>query len=164
MYKQILFLTLFISFSVLGQQQALKVKDTVPNFKLWLIDGNRLTNKDIKEKVVVFKFWFTSCIPCVRDIPTLNTLVQEFGKRDDIIFVAPALDRKPAIEKLLKTHPFNFRIAYSAMDVSLKFNTKQIYPSYFVINKKGKISYIDSGTKKSEFKDLRKSVIKALKM
>ncbi|MEE9406457.1 MAG: TlpA disulfide reductase family protein [Polaribacter sp.] len=163
MYKTFLCITLFISFST-ASQKSLRINDTAPNFKFWLTDGSKLTNNDTKEKVVVFKFWFTSCMPCLTDIPKLNRLVKEFDKRDDILFIAPALDRKPAIEKLLKIRPFNFRIAYSAMDVSQKFNKKQVYPSYFVINKKGKISYIDSGTKQSEFKDLRKAVIKALKM
>ena len=49
------------------------------------------------------------------------------------------------------------------MDVSHKFNKQQVYPSYFIINKKGKIAYIDSGSKKSEVKDLREAILKALK-
>ncbi|MCL7762127.1 TlpA family protein disulfide reductase [Polaribacter sp. Z014] len=163
MLKNILFsCTLFISLSVLSQQN-FKLKDTAPNFKLWLIDGSKLTNEDTKGKVVVLKFWFTSCMPCLTDIPTLNSLVKEFEKRDDILFIAPALDRKPVIEKLLEVHPFHFKIAYSAMDVSRKFNKQQVYPSYFIINKKGEITYIDSGSKKSDVKNLREAIIKSLK-
>jgi len=162
MIKNILFiLFFFINLSVLSQQN-LKINSPAPEFKLWLTDGIKLTNKDIVNKVVVFKFWFTSCMPCLVDIPELNSLQKEFSKRKDILFIAPALDRKPVIEKLLKVQPFNFKIAYSAMDVSQKFNKKQVYPSYFVINKKGRISYIDSGSKKSEIKDLRNAIIKAL--
>jgi len=158
-----LFFTFLITFSVVGQQN-FKVNDNVPNFKLWLIDGSELTQEDIKNKVVVFKFWFTSCMPCLTDIPKLNNLVAELYKRDDILFIAPALDRKPSIEKLLEKHPFNFKIAYSAMDVSQVFNKKQVYPSYFVIDKKGQFSYIDSGSKKSEFKDLKKAILRTLKI
>lgn len=153
---------LFTTFSVIGQDQ-LKVNDAAPDFKLWLTDGTKLTNKDTKGKVVVFKFWFTSCMPCLTDIPKLNNLVEEFKKRDDILFIAPALDRKPTIEKLLKVHPFNFKIAYSAMDVSQKFNKLQVYPSYFVINKNGKLVYIDSASKMSKFSSLKEAIIDALK-
>ena len=163
MRRLLLLFTFFLSISFFGQQK-LKINDTAPDFKLWLTDNTRLTNKDITGKVVVFKFWFTSCLPCLTDIPRLNKLVDEFKKNENILFIAPALDRKPIIEKLLKRHPFKFKIAYSAMDVSRKFNKKQIYPSYFIINKKGKISFVDSGTKMIEFADLRKAVIKALKM
>ena len=160
--KLALLFAFFVNLSVVSQQH-FKVNDNAPAFKLWLIDDTKLTNEDIKEKVVVFKFWFTSCMPCLTDIPKMNKLVKEFKKRDDILFIAPALDRKPVIEKLLAVHPFDFKIGYSAMDVSQKFNKQQVYPSYFIINKEGKISYIDSDTKKSEFKDLRNAIMTALK-
>lgn len=152
-----------ITFSTFGQE-VIKINEVAPNFKLWLTDGSKLTNEDTKGKVVVFKFWFTSCMPCLIDIPKLNTLVKEFDKNEDILFIAPALDRKPVIEKLLNVHPFNFKIAYSAMDVSRVFNKPQAYPAYFVIDKEGKFSYIDNGTNKSEFSDLRNAVLKALEM
>mgnify|MGYP005990133459 CR=1 FL=1 len=160
--KWVVIFALFINYSVVSQQY-FKINDDAPSFKVWLTDGTKLTNKEIKEKVVIFKFWFTSCMPCLTDIPKLNNLVKEFKNRNDILFIAPALDRKPVIEKLLKVHPFNFQIAYSAMDVSQKFNKQQVYPSYFIINKKGKIAYIDSGSKKSDISDLRKAILKALK-
>lgn len=152
----------FISFQAISQQN-FKINDSIPDFKLWLLDGSKLTKKDIKDKVVVFKFWFTSCMPCLIDIPTLNNFVEELKNREDILFIAPALDRKPEIEKLLKVHPFNFKIAYSAIDVSRIFNKIQVYPSYFVIDKKGMFSYIDNGSEKSEFNDLKAAVLKALK-
>lgn len=163
MFRILLFLTLLSSLPSVGQQE-IKIGETAPNFKLWLLDGSKLTNEETKGKIVVFKFWFTSCMPCLTDIPKLNKLVKEFEKNKDILFIAPALDRKPIIEKLLEVHPFNFKIAYSAMDVSRNFNKLQVYPSYFVINKKGNFTYIDSGSKKSEFKDLRTAVLDALKM
>lgn len=163
MIKKTVFISIFfISYSIVSQQ-SVKTNTKAPDFKLWLLDGSKLTQNDVKDKVVVLKFWFTSCMPCLVDIPKLNTLQKEFSKRDDILFIAPALDRKPVIEKLLKVHPFNFKIAYSAMDVSRKFNKQQVYPSYFVIDKKGNLSYIDSGSKNSEFNNLRNAVIKALK-
>jgi len=161
--KTLTLLILFISISAVSQQ-FFKINDTAPEFKLWLTDGTKLTNKDVKGKVVVLKFWFTSCMPCLTSIPKLNSIVKEFEKRDDILFIAPALDRKPVIEKLLDIHPFHFKIAYSAMDVSRKFNKQQVYPSYFIIDKKGKIAYIDSGNKKSEDNDLKKAIIATLKM
>lgn len=150
------------SFSIVSQDN-FKVKDSVPDFKLWLTDGSLLSKKDIKGKVVVLKFWFTSCMPCLIDIPKLNTLVKEFKNRDDILFVAPALDRKSRIERLLKVHPFNFKIAYSSIDVSQVFNKQQVYPSYFVIDKKGKFAYVDSSSKMSKFKPLKKAILMALK-
>ena len=151
-----------MSAKLIAQEENFKVGDSVPDFKLWLTDGTRLTQDKIKDKVVVFKFWFTSCLPCVIDIPPLNELVIEMENRDDILFVAPALDRKEAITDFLEKHTFIFDIAYSAMDVSQVFNKKQVYPSYFVIDKKGKFVYVDNDSKQSHFIPLKKAILKAL--
>jgi peroxiredoxin len=162
MYKKLVFFFVFLITNILFSQQKFRVNDEAPNFKLWLLDDEIVTTENSKNKVVVFKFWFTSCTPCINDIPKLNSLVKEFEKRDDILFIAPALDRKPVIEKLLKRFPFHFKIAYNSMDVSEVFNKKQVYPSYFIINKKGKIVFIDSSSKESKFLDLRNAIIETL--
>lgn len=149
----------FTSFS----QDNFKIGDTIPEFKLWFTDGTKLNKNDIQNKVVVFKFWFTSCLPCLLDINKLNNLTEELKNRNDIVIIAPALDRKGIIKQFIVENNIKFKVAYSAMDMSEVFNKKQVYPSYFIINKKGKFVYIDSGSKKSEFKDLYDAVYMALK-
>ena len=151
MFKKLTYIFTFFGALSINSQDNFELNTEIPDFKLWLLDDSEITKENIKNKVVVFKFWFTSCLPCISDIPKLNALVKEFGKRSDILFIAPALDRKPAIRKLLKRFPFQFRIAYNSMDVSAVFNKKQVYPSYFVINKKGKFVFIDSGNKQFNF-------------
>ena len=110
MYRNAFFFFLLLVCNVLYGQQNFKLNDSIPDFKLWLLDDTIITKENTKNKVVVFKFWFTSCTPCISDIPQLNSLVKEFDKRDDILFIAPALDSKPVIEKLLKRFPFNFTL------------------------------------------------------
>ena len=160
--KNIFFgIVLFIVTGAFSQQN-FKIGDTVPEFKLWLTNGERITKNDIQNKVVVFKFWFTSCLPCLIDIDLLNQLVDHYKDRDDILFIAPALDRKDIINQFHNNTIFKFKTAYSAMDVSQVFNKLQVYPSYFIIDKNGKFNYIDSGTKQSEFKNLRAALERTL--
>lgn len=161
--KNIFFgIVLFIATEAFSQEN-FKIGDTVPEFKLWLTNGERITKNDIQNKVVVFKFWFTSCLPCLIDIDLLNQLVDHYKDRDDILFIAPALDRKDVINQFNNNTTFKFKTAYSAMDVSQVFNKLQVYPSYFIIDKNGQFSYIDSGTKQSEFKNLRAALERTLK-
>lgn len=158
----ILFLVL-ITTNLSFSQNNYKIGDTVPEFKLWLTDGSKITKNDIQNKVVVFKFWFTSCFPCLIDIDKLNDLTEELKDRNDLIIIAPALDRKDIMKRFTLENNLKFKVAYSAMDVSQVFNQKQVYPSYFIINKAGTFSYIDSGSGKSDFKDLKTAILKALK-
>lgn len=159
----ILGILFFITTSVFSQEN-FKVGDNVPEFKLWLTNGERLTKNDILNKVVVFKFWFTSCLPCLVDIHLLNDLVDHYENRKDVLFVAPALDRKDIIKEFHKNTLFKFKTAYSAMDVSEVFNPLQVYPSYFIIDKKGTFCYIDSNTKQSSFNNLKNALEEVLDM
>ena len=161
MKNLLLILTFAISLSGFSQDN-FKVGDTVPEFKLWFTDGDTLTKNDILNKVVVFKFWFTSCLPCLLDIDKLNRLSEKFKDRKDVLILAPALDRKDIIQQFVIENNMKCKTAYSAMDVSCVFNKKQVYPSYFIVNKKGKFSYIDSGSIKSEFKYLEEALYKTL--
>jgi thiol-disulfide isomerase/thioredoxin len=164
MFKKIIF-SLFLCFTFTSNAQGkISLKSSVPEFKLWLLNDAIITKENLKDKVVVLKFWFTTCTPCIEDIPKMNSLVNIYSNRKDILFIAPALDRKKPIEKLIKKIPFEFKIAYNSMDVSQVFNKKQVYPSYFVIDKKGKFVFIDSGSQKSNFNDLKSAVEKALEM
>jgi len=163
MIKQFTIACLFLISCTAISQNTIRLNDPVPDFKLWLLDGTRINQNDTKGKVIVFKFWFSSCIPCLTDIPSLNTLAKSFEGRDDVLFIAPSLDRKPVIDKLLKKHPFNFKIAFSASDVSTKFNVKA-YPSYFIVDKKGYFSYIDSSVKMFKIENLERAIVAALKM
>ncbi len=147
MKKYFLVILLFIGLTSFSQ---LKIGDKAPDFKLWLSNGDIITQNETKGKVVVFKMWFTTCAPCVAGIKDSNALVNKYKNNTDIIFIAPAIDRSDIIRRFLSRVKFNFKVAYSAYDVIEKYNTKGIFPSYFIINKKGNIAYIDSQSNEIE--------------
>ena len=161
--KQLILAVAFLITTTSFSQENYKIGDSVPAFKLWFTDGTKLTKNDIQNKVVVFKFWFTSCFPCLIDIDKLNQLTEDLKHRNDLLILAPALDRKDIMQRFTNENNLKFKVAYSAMDVSQVFNKKQVYPSYFVVDKKGTFTYIDSGSNKSNFEDLKTAVLKALK-
>jgi peroxiredoxin len=153
--KTIHFLLLLISFQSFSQ---LKIGDKAPDFKLWLTDGSIITQNETKGKIVVFKFWFTTCVPCITGIPQLNDLVEKYKNNDEIVFIAPAIDRSDIVRRFLTRYPFNFKVAYSANDVSQIYNTKGVFPSYFIIDKNGNIAYIDSQAKEIKHEVLEKTI------
>lgn len=112
---------------------------------------------------MVFKFWFTTCVPCISGIPKLNKLVKKYKDNKDIIFIAPALDNKNVINKFLRYYPFYFKIAYNSIDVANVYNSNGIYPTYVIIDKTGKIAFIDSQNQKSKESDLEKEIKKLMR-
>jgi thiol-disulfide isomerase/thioredoxin len=124
---------------------ALKGKP-LPDFVFKDILGNTYTPEDIKGKVVVINLWFTSCAPCIKEIPELNELVKEYENNDAVLFLALALDEKgPRLDTFLETHVFNYSIVPSAQDYVVKKLQASSFPTHIVLDKNSNVMFIFAG-------------------
>jgi thiol-disulfide isomerase/thioredoxin len=124
---------------------ALKGKP-LPDFVFKDILGNTYTPEDIKGKVVVINLWFTSCAPCVKEIPELNELVKEYENNDAVLFLALALDEKgPRLDTFLKTHVFNYNIIPGAQDYVVKKLQASSFPTHIVLDKNSNVVFTLAG-------------------
>jgi thiol-disulfide isomerase/thioredoxin len=95
-------------------------------------------------KVVVLNFWFTTCAPCVRELPDLNRLYDRYKDRADIVFVAPTFEFAENIDSFLVTHPFNYPILPEAYE-AIKNYKAVAYPLNVIIDFDGRIAYVSAG-------------------
>lgn len=103
------------------------------------IAGNKYNNENTRGKIIVLKCWFIHCVPCVKEFPELNKLVDNYKNRKDILFVSLAFDNKQDLTNFLKTHKFNYAVVPNQqifMTDTLNINT---FPTHIVIGKDGKI-------------------------
>lgn len=56
------------------------------------VDGKSIHTSELKGKVVFINFWATWCGPCVAEMPSIQTLIQKVGARDDIAFLLVEVD------------------------------------------------------------------------
>ncbi|MEO9485518.1 MAG: TlpA disulfide reductase family protein [Ekhidna sp.] len=132
-----------------------------PEFELTTIDGKTYTNKDFEGKVLVVNFWFSSCKPCIVEMPEMNELVEEY-KNEEIVFLAPTFDDEERVRKFLTRRDFDYEIVADVKDFCLALNVRS-YPTHFVINREGIIERVIIGYYFGTMKALRKSVRKLLK-
>ena len=124
---------------------ALKGKP-LPDFVFKDILGNTYTPEDIKGKVVVINLWFTSCAPCIKEIPELNELVKEYENNDAVLFLALALDEKgPRLDTFLETHVLNYSIVPSAQDYVVKKLQASSFPTHIVLDKNSNVVFTLAG-------------------
>src|SRR6188472_749498 len=50
----------------------------IPELSLKTVTGEKIETKDLKGKVIVINLWFTTCHPCIAELPALNRLVEEY--------------------------------------------------------------------------------------
>jgi thiol-disulfide isomerase/thioredoxin len=65
-----------------------------PNFKYVSFAGDSLTMDDFKGKYVYIDVWATWCGPCLRELPSLEKLQEEF-KDKNVTFMSVSIDNTP---------------------------------------------------------------------
>jgi thiol-disulfide isomerase/thioredoxin len=95
-------------------------------------------------KVVVLNFWFTSCMPCVKEMPDLNRLYDRYKDRADIVFVAPTFEFAENVDSFLTEHPFNYPILPEAYE-AIKNYKAIAYPLNVIIDFDGRIAFVSAG-------------------
>ena len=166
MRKLILIYILLISFfscsnSTNERGYSVKVGDKAPKIDLELLDGRKLTNENLKGKVVVLQFTASWCGVCIKEMPHLEKEVWQRFKNDDFILVGVDLKEElSVVEEFIKstnvTYPFAIdRVGtfFESFTIAGAGVTRNI-----VIDKEGKISFLTRLFDENEFQQMIKKI------
>jgi peroxiredoxin len=121
----------------IGWQNCLKGK-LFPSFSLQTISGERIETEKLRGKIVVINLWFTSCEPCMEELPALNRLVQEY-KNKNIVLLGITFDSKAVLDQyFFPKYKFDFKIIPNSMDIIKRIGNTG-FPTTFIIDSKGKV-------------------------
>lgn len=112
----------------------------LPDFELHDLKGNKIKTEDLKGKPLVINFWFTSCVPCIQEMPALNEIKERY-KNTDIVFLAITFDKKTTVQNFLKKHSFDFIPISDATDYCRRMTV--IYPLTLFVDRNGIINAAD---------------------
>ena len=65
-----------------------------PAIEATTLDGKPLTLEQFKGKFVLLDFWATWCGPCIKEIPALQAVHEEFGDDERLAMVSLSVDEK----------------------------------------------------------------------
>lgn len=144
-----------ISFAILLFALSASAQSVQPNFAALDMNGNRVELSALRGKVVVINLWFINCPNCLDEIKQLNTLVDDYKGKSDVVFLGLAASQKADLAKFLVKTPFNYTIVPNAQMIILtKFGTPDRngeinvpFPMHYVIDRDGKIVLKEQGIK-----------------
>jgi len=133
-------LSICMVFLIAGSASAVQIAKPAPDFTLHDTDGKTVRLGDFKGKVIILNFWSTTCVPCVAEMPGLNTLYRDL-KGSGLTVLGISLDRsiKPVRELADRQH-----IVYPLLMDSLQevyFDTYALFgqPVSIVIDRAGSV-------------------------
>ncbi len=109
--------------------------------KLLDYTGNKFELHDYKNKVTVVNFWATWCIPCVKEIPSLNRLIALMKNKPFELISINFQEKPEIIQKFQEMVKVKFPVLMDS-DGKTANDWKVIaFPSTFLIGRDGKIHY-----------------------
>jgi thiol-disulfide isomerase/thioredoxin len=106
------------------------------------LNGKKILLKELNGKPTLVNFWFTSCAPCIDEMPILNKIYEKY--KEDYNFVAVTFEPQDKVLKFLDKHKYKF---LHIVD-SRKFTDElgiQSYPVNLFLDKNGVVRYSRNG-------------------
>jgi thiol-disulfide isomerase/thioredoxin len=152
--KTILFTAiLLVGFSALNAQE--------PYFRLKDLDNQWKEYEDLKgSQLTIIDFWATWCAPCVKSIPLLNEMAEEFAD-DGVSFIGVSVDGsrnqakiKPFIESMGVSYPI-LRDLNSELMAELSVTA---VPTLIMYDKDGNQVYFHEGFRPGDEVSIREHI------
>ena len=135
-----------------------------PKFTLRNLRGNLEGLDDHAGKVIVVNFWATWCAPCVKEMPSFETLYRRF-RSQGLTVLAVSLDKDGSSK--VQDYVDKFKLSFPVL-LDTEGIAEKLYPSFtipftYVIDKQGRVAARIDGAKDWESAETFKAVEYLLK-
>ncbi|TQD36933.1 TlpA family protein disulfide reductase [Haloflavibacter putidus] len=125
-------------------KNSIKVKD----FEGYLLSQDEtLSLSSYYGKIIILDFWYMSCYPCIKAIPFINKLRNDFTKEDVVVLGVNLIDEN---KKQIRKFTEDFNIQYEVLLAKNNAYNIKAYPAIVIIDKNKEILYSGSGVRKEE--------------
>jgi peroxiredoxin len=124
-----------------GSSLFFKSTKIAPEVMFTTITGKNISLKALQGKPVIVTFWATDCLSCMKEIPHLIALYQQFHQQGlEIIAVAMAYNPPNLVVNVAKTRQMPYHVALDLRSKLAKaFGDVNLIPRTFLISPNGQI-------------------------
>lgn len=141
----------------------LMVGNKAPDWTLPSPTMDKITLSKLKGKVVLLDFWGTWCVPCIKAMPDIQAIHDEF-KNKDVAIIGVSVETESAADPaaFVKRKGFTYPIALDGKTITKDYKVVQ-FPSIYIVGKDGKIVHAEHGGNRENFReDIIRIINKAL--
>lgn len=114
-------------------------KTSAPDFTLQDLNGNPVSLRDLRGKVVFLNFWATWCPPCRLEMPTMEELHKEFDSQGLTILAINFRESPEEIKTFFKQHHLTFTTLLDKEAEVFGLYQAWSLPTTYLVNKNGEI-------------------------
>ena len=99
-----------------------------------------MSDADLRGKVSFINFWFPSCPGCVSEMPKVIKMAKDYqGKNFQVLGIAQPIDPPESVNQYVREYGLPFTVMFDGKKTAAQAFGTQVYPTSFLINKKGEI-------------------------
>ena len=135
-----------------------------PRFSLRNLKGNMEGLDDHLGKVIVVNFWATWCVPCVKEMPSFESLYRRY-RSQGLTLLAVSLDKGDStkVQEFADKYKLSFPILLDTEGVAEKLYPSFSIPFTYVVDKQGRVVARVDGAKNWESSETFEAVEHLLK-
>ncbi len=141
MKKLLLGLTALVVVAGVGLWQFQGSAKAAPQVTYTSLDGRQFTTNDLRGKVYLVKFWATSCVTCVQQMPDTVQAYNDYSPQGyEVIAVAMDYDPPDYVRNFTQSRQLPFTVAMDATgEIAKAFGDVKLTPTAFLVDKQGRI-------------------------
>ena len=114
-------------------------KSSAPDVTFTTIEGKKIAMTALKGKVVLINFWATDCPGCVKEMPALVNIYNQYNKKGfEIIAVAMPYDPPAQVLNYTKQKALPFPVMHDGLsEITDKFGGINLTPTTYIFDKEG---------------------------
>ena len=119
-----------------------------PRFTLRNLKGNLEGLDDHSGKVIIVNFWATWCAPCLKEMPSFETLYRRYRSKG-LTLLAISLDKESSskVQEFVDKYKLTFPVLLDTEGVAEKLYPSFTIPFTYVIDKQGRVAARVDGAK-----------------
>jgi len=106
--------------------------------------GDTTIIRALQGKYILMDFWYSSCLPCLKSMPMLDTLAEKYANSGLLVLGINCIDTDnfSFIAAKLRQKKINFPLLFGPNKIlqSLKINT---FPTYLLLLPNGNVEYVN---------------------
>jgi thiol-disulfide isomerase/thioredoxin len=134
-----------------------------PDFTLKSSTGTNVRLSEQRGQVVMLNFWASWCGPCRQEMPLLDGISKKYSKMGFVLYGINVEQDNTDAKKMLKDLGTKFTILFDPESKLSSLYSVDAMPTSIMIDKKGKIRYVDRGYKPGDENIYRAQILELIR-
>jgi peroxiredoxin len=116
-------------------------RDAAPNSTFVLLSGAQTTTADLKGKVTLVNFWATTCVSCVKEMPSLVSTHHKYQAQGfETVAVAMSYDPPAWVLNFAQSRQLPFKVALdNTGEIAQAWGDVKLTPTTYLLDRQGRI-------------------------